>query len=353
MKSKRRMSLVASLVLYMFIAMVLAVVVATVLIVLLNRTGLVDLGFRFDGQADIYIVRFVRVLLMMVLFSVVAGTAIAAFFSKRAVKPIYHMVQATQKIAQGDFSVRVDGEGVRELEELSCSFNKMAGELSSIETLRSDFINNFSHEFKTPIVSIRGFAKLLKGDDLTDAEKQEYLDIIITESERLSELSTNVLNLSKYESIEIVTEKAPFRLDEQIRRAILLTEPKWQAKNLDIRIEMDEIVWTGNENLTQQIWINMLDNAIKFSEQDGVIEVRLADLSDSISFSVQDDGLGMDVETRRNIFEKFYQGDQSHKQSGNGLGLPMVKRIVELHDGTIQVDSNPGIGSVFTVILPK
>jgi signal transduction histidine kinase len=336
----------------MFFTMVLAIAVVGVVAIVLNQTGLIDLGFRF-GQGYEQGRGLLRVIPALILFSIITGTAIAAFFSKRAVKQIHSMIHATQQVAEGNFSVRVDGTGVNELEELAHSFNKMTAELSSIETLRSDFINNFSHEFKTPIVSIRGFAKLLKGNDLTDAEKQEYLDIIVTESERLSELSTNVLNLSKYESIEIITEKAPFRLDEQIRRAILLTEPKWQAKNLDIRIEMDEIVWTGNENLTQQIWINLLDNAIKFSKQDGVIEVHLADLSDSISFSVQDDGLGMDEETRRNIFDKFYQGDRSHQQSGNGLGLPMVKRIVELHDGTIQVDSSPDAGSVFSVILPK
>jgi len=352
MKKKRCRSLVVSLMLYMFISMVLTVLVAALLLFFLNRTGIIDLGFRF-GNGDAQVLRFARVLVLMTIFSIVTAPAIAAFFSKRALKPIQNLIHATQQVAQGDFSVHIEGKGVSELEELSNSFNKMTGELSSIETLRSDFINNFSHEFKTPIVSIRGFAKLLKESNLTDAEKQEYLEIIIAESERLSELSTSVLNLSKYESIEIIAEKAPFQLDEQIRRAILLTEPKWQKKNLDIHVEMDEIVFNGNENLTQQIWINLLDNAVKFSRQGGMLEIRLADFDDSISFSIQDDGLGMDEETRGHIFDKFYQGDKSHKQSGNGLGLPMVKRIVALHDGTIQVDSSPGTGSVFTVVLPK
>ena len=162
------------------------------------------------------------------------------------------------------------------MEELSESFNKMTQELSSIQTFRSDFINNFSHEFKTPIVSIRGFAKLLKEGDLTEEERQEYLDIIISESERLADLSTNVLNLSKYESIEIVSDVKPFRIDEQIRRTLVLLESKWEKKDLDMNVELEEIVYNGNAELLQLIWINLLDNAIKFTKNNGNIQIRLS-----------------------------------------------------------------------------
>jgi len=255
-------------------------------------------------------------------------------------------------VAGGDFSVKVDIKGIGELEELSHSFNKMTQELSSIETLRSDFVNNFSHEFKTPIVSIRGFAKLLKENNLTAEERCEYLDIIITESERLAALSTNVLTLSKYENLEIIADKAPFRLDEQIRKTIVLMESKWSLKELTISVELDNVLYHGNEDLTQQIWLNLLDNAIKFSDQGGSINITLTNVNDKIQFVIQDDGSGMDEKTKDHIFDKFYQGDTSHSKSGYGLGLPLVKRIVELCGGDVSVQSQPSKGSKFTVVLP-
>ena len=352
MNIKKRWGLTVSLVLFVFAILLATMLLAGLLIAILHITGALPLweGARPEqangGGA-------VRVVFTMMVFSTLIGTAIAVFFSKKALNPIRKVVEATNKVAGGDYDVRVDIKGVYELEELSQSFNKMTHELSSVESLRRDFINNFSHEFKTPIVSIRGFAKLLKDGRLSDEEKQEYLGIIITESERLAELSTNILNLSKYEAIDIVTDKVPFRIDEQIRRAIAITEPKWSVKNINVNIDMDEIVFNGNENLTQQIWINLLENAIKFSEQGGNIGINLMDESESICFSIQDDGIGMDEDTKRHVFDKFYQGDTSHTKAGNGLGLTMVKRIVELYGGTVGVESELSKGSVFTVVLPK
>jgi signal transduction histidine kinase len=290
----------------------------------------------------------------MFAFSIVLGSVIAAFFSKKALQPIRRIIKATNEVASGNFNVIVESKGIQELEdELSQSFNRMTKELSSIETLRSDFISSFSHEFKTPIVSIRGFAKLLREGGLTDEERDEYLEIIFTESERLAKLSTNILNLSKYEAIETITDKSSFRLDEQIRRAILMSAPKWEEKSINIDIQMDNATFSGDADLTQQIWINLLDNAIKFSKPEGNISITLMDLDSSISFAIQDDGMGMDEETKARIFDKFYQGDKSHAQDGNGLGLPMVKRVAELHGGKITVDGIIGNGSVFTVVLPK
>ena len=352
MNIKKRWGLTVSLVLFVFAILLATMLLAGLLIAILHITGALPLweGARPEqangGGA-------VRVVFTMMVFSTLIGTAIAVFFSKKALNPIRKVVEATNKVAGGDYDVRVDIKGVYELEELSQSFNKMTHELSSVESLRRDFINNFSHEFKTPIVSIRGFAKLLKDGRLSDEEKQEYLGIIITESERLAELSTNILNLSKYEAIDIVTDKVPFRIDEQIRRAIAITEPKWSVKKINVNIDMDEIVFNGNENLTQQIWINLLENAIKFSGQGGNIGISLMDESESICFSIQDDGIGMDEDTKRHVFDKFYQGDTSHTKSGNGLGLTMVKRIVELYAGTVGVESELGKGSIFTVTLPK
>ena len=347
---KKRWTLTVQLVVFVFAVMMAGLLLAGGLIVVLHWTGVLDplVGTRplniFDSTPF-------RVVLIMMSFSIIIGTAVAMFFSKRALKPINTLVAATHRVAKGDFSTRIELKGI--MEDLSHSFNKMVNELSTIETLRSDFINNFSHEFKTPIVSIRGFAKLLEDGGLSDEEKREYLAIIIAESERLAELSANILNLSKYESLEIITEKMPFRIDEQIRRAVVLTEPKWSAKNIDVNLEIDEIIFDGNENVAQQIWINLLDNAIKFTGQNGKIDIKLKNLDDSLCFSIQDNGIGMDEETRARIFDKFFQGDKSHTGSGNGLGLTLVKRIVELFGGSITVESSPGVGSVFTVCLPK
>ena len=350
-KTKSRWGLTVSLVLFIFAILLAAILMAGLLILILHVTGALPLweGPRPEQASG----GALHGIIVLMGFSIFIGTAIAAFFSKKALNPIRKVVDATNKVAGGDFDVRVDIRGIYELEELSSSFNKMTHELSSVESLRREFINNFSHELKTPNVSIRGFAKLLKDGQLSDEEKHEYLEIIITESERLSELATNILNLSKYEAIDIVTDKAPFRLDEQIRRAIAITEPKWSAKDLSINIGMDEINFSGNENLTQQIWINLLENAIKFTRRSGNIGISLMDGDETIYFSISDDGIGMAAETQYHIFEKFYQGDRSHKNMGNGLGLTIVKRIVELCGGTIGVESDLGKGSVFTVTLPK
>ena len=348
---QKRFGLTISLVLFVFSLMTAAMLLAGTVIMLLHRVGVLSIWNDLpDRGMD---VGPLRAIVPMITSSIVLGTAFAAFFSKRALKPIRTVIDATHQIAEGDFSARVNIKGIYELVELSDSFNRMAQELSSIETLRRDFINNFSHEFKTPIVSVRGFAKLLQSGNLTEEEKQEYIGIIIAESERLAQLSTNILNLSKYEIIEIVTDKAPFRLDEQIRCAAVMMEPKWSAKNISMNIDMEEIMFTGNEDLTQQIWLNLLDNAIRYSNEGGIIQVQLSSITnDFVHFTIRDNGEGMTEETKERIFDKFYQGDTSHAKSGNGLGLPIVKRITELHGGSIEVKSEIGKGSEFSVWLP-
>jgi len=298
----------------------------------------------FDGPFHVFIV--------IMIFSAFLGTTIASFFSKKALHPIRKFIDATHKVAGGDFSVRLDIRGVYELEELSQSFNKMAFELSTIETLRNDFINNFSHEFKTPIVSIRGFAKLLKDKDLDAGDRQEYLDVIISESERLAALSTNVLNLSKYENLEIVADITEFQLDEQLRWAVIQFEPEWEKKNITVNVTAEEVAFTGNPDLTQQMLLNLIDNAIKFTNVGGDITICLSRCGDGVRLSVRDDGIGMDEHTRGHVFDKFYQGDSSRTKAGNGLGLSIVKRIVDLCHGTIEVHSEPNSGSEFVVWLP-
>ncbi len=348
---KKKHSLTFSLIAFVFGVMLATFILVGLIISILHLVGVVPFGdfWEMTGFEAWFFD-------LMLLLCISLGMALTFFFSKKALKPIRKVIEAVHQVAQGDFNVQVEFKGIGEFEELSQSFNKMTHELSSIETLRSDFVNNFSHEFKTPIVSMRGFAKLLRDGNLSEEEKREYLDIIIAESERLAELSTNVLNMSKYENIAIISDNTPFRLDEQIRRVILLMEPKWSRKRLSVNVEMDEateVTYNGNEDFTQQIWINLLDNAIKFSYQGGVINVSLVRVNNGIRFTVQDGGTGMDEQTKTRIFDKFYQGDTSHATAGNGLGLAIVKRITELYNGTIEVQSELENGSTFTVFLPN
>lgn len=346
---KKRLNLAITLVMFVFGVMVATFLVVGFSAALLQHLGVISLSGPPGGDNGIHLFPLFTLFGLCILL----GTALTAFLSKKMLNPIRKVIAATHQVAQGDFDVQVNIKGIEELEELSQSFNKMTHELSSIETLRSDFVNNFSHEFKTPIVSIRGFAKLLKEKNLTEEERREYLDIIITESERLAELSTNVLNLSKYENIEIITDKSLFRLDEQIRKTIVLMEPKWSAKKITVNVELDNVIYSGNEDLTQQIWLNLLDNAVKYSHQGGLINITLENINDGIRLSIQDDGSGMDEQEKARIFDKFYQGDTSHAKAGHGLGLAIVKRIVALCGGDIGVQSEPGKGSVFTVLLPN
>ena len=345
---RKKWGLTISLVLFVFAVLVGAFVLTGIISLVLYSLGFITFGERSE---DVHIGGFYSMLILMMFLSTLIGTALTGFFSKKALKPIRKVIEATHKVAGGDFNVQVELKGIGELEELSQSFNKMTRELSSIETLRGDFINNFSHEFKTPIVSVRGFAKLLKDDSLSQETRQEYLDIIISESERLSSLSTNILNLSKYENIEIIADKVDFRLDEQIRRAIVITEPKWSSKKITVNVDMEEVVFNGNEDLTQQIWLNILDNTIKFSHTGGTIDIELSHKNDEICFVVRDDGIGMDEITMAHIFDKFYQGDPSHTKAGNGLGLAITDRIVKLCGGRIEVKSELGKGSAFTIFL--
>jgi len=280
---------------------------------------------------------------------IIVGTVIAAVFSRRLLSPLRGIMNATDRIAAGDYSVRLSLKRPEEFRQLSDKFNHMAEELGSVEMLRTDFVNNFSHEFKTPIVSIRGFAKALKWDDLTEGERAEYLDIIISESERLSELSANVLYLSKLEKQSILTDRRRINVSEQIRLVIALLYQKLADKRLNIVFDSGEYFITGNEEMLKQVWINLLDNAIKFSPEEGSVTVMVSQDEAHTRVSVTNEGGGIPPEAQARIFDKFYQADPSHSTRGNGLGLSIVKKIVDLHGGEITVSSDKG--TVFTVTL--
>ncbi|MCL2057623.1 MAG: HAMP domain-containing histidine kinase [Oscillospiraceae bacterium] len=291
-------------------------------------------------------------ILLLLLVSLFIGTIIAIIGGERFLRPIRSLIEATREIGAGNFDVRVDTGGRYEIERLAKSFNEMAKELSSIETLRSDFVSNISHEFKTPIASIRGFARRLKKESLTEGQRNEYLDIIISESDRLSRLSSNVLLLSRLESSDRIFEKAEYSLDEQIRRAILTLEPQLSGKQLEVEADIGSVCIYASEEILSHLWLNLLTNAIKFSPAGGTIHVSLAASGGSAVATVSDMGVGMDEDVKRHIFDKFYQGDPSRAADGNGLGLSLVKRILELENGSISVDSEPGKGARFTVTLP-
>lgn len=286
------------------------------------------------------------------IISIVIGTTLSFFMSHFPLRPLHTLIRAIHEVSAGNYDVKIHLEHPKEFQQLSECFNQMTEALAGIEMFRSDFINNFSHEFKTPIVSILGFAKLLKSQVPDTGQSQEYLDIIIEESRRLSELSATVLNLSKVESLTLLTDRTAYSLSEQIRESILLLESKWSKKQIDFDIDMEEVMIRANEPLLKQVWMNLLDNAVKFSPASGRIAITLHEDNGNGVFTVKDQGAGMDGHVQTYIFDKFYQGDTSHHMEGNGLGLPLVKRILELHKGTVSVKSRAGEGSIFTVRVP-
>lgn len=286
--------------------------------------------------------------------SMIIGMIVTFFVSRYLFKPIDNLSKSMRKVAKGDFSVRVEEPKVNNIiAELVRSFNAMAEELGSTEMFRNDFINNFSHEFKTPIVSIRGFAKQLQKDSVSEEQRKEYINIIVSESDRLSSMSSNILLLTKFENQQIITDKTLFYLDEQIRSCILLLEKQWSKKNLSLDLDLSEVPYYSNEEMLSHVWLNILGNAIKFTPENGTITVKCYGDSMGVTVKIADTGIGMDDSIRLKIFDKFYQGDSSHAGKGNGLGLPLAKRVVDLAGGKISVKSQPGKGTVFVVKLPQ
>ncbi len=290
---------------------------------------------------------------MLLIISVVVGTVVSFMISRFPLKPLRRVIDATNRLASGDFTTRLRLPGPASFGELTASFNRMAEELGSIEMLRADFVDNFSHEFKTPIVSIKGFAEELKHDDLTREQRNEYLDIIIHESGRLAQLATNVLNLSRVEKQTILAGRARFDLTEQVRRCILLFETKWEQRMLTLTVELDEVTLEGDEELLSQVWLNLIDNAIKFTPEGGCVDIRLRKDEKNAVFSIRDDGYGISEEAQRHIFDKFYQGESKQlSSSGNGLGLPIARRVILLHGGDLRCKSEEGAGTEFIAELP-
>ena len=282
------------------------------------------------------------------------GTGAAAVFTKWVLLPLGEMITATERISRGDFKVHIQETFRAESDFgiLQRSFNRMAKELDSIELFRKDFINNFSHEFKTPIVSIRGYAHQLRAGGLTPEEEADYIRVIAEESDRLTKMATNILLLSKLENQAIVTDVTEFWLDEQLRTCLLLLEKQWSGKGIELNIDLEEVKYRFNEDILSHLWMNLFGNAIKFTPEGGAVSCSLRTSEQAVTVVISDTGIGMDENTRLHIFDKFFQGDTSHTGDGNGIGLNIVSRILFLCGGSISVESEVGHGSTFTVTLP-
>lgn len=294
-------------------------------------------------------------LLLMAFISTVVGTVISIFVMKLPLKPITRMITQMNRLAAGDFNARLHfGKPLGShpsFAEAAESFNKMAEELGNTEMLRADFINNFSHEFKTPIVSIAGFARVLKRGNLTEQQKEEYIDVIEEESLRLAAMATNVLDLTKVENQKILADVTRYNLSEQIRSCVLLLENKWTRKELDFDLEFGEYDVRANEELLKQVWINLLDNAVKFSPAGGTVTVRIVQMQRDVTVGITNSGNEISAEDRERIFNKFYQADKSHAAEGNGIGLAIAKQVTQLHRGSITAENGDGTVT-FRVILP-
>ncbi len=287
----------------------------------------------------------------MILLSITMGLVLSLIFSRMFIAPILRLSRAMQRVAQGDFSVRLDHAGhFGEMRQSYENFNTMTKTLGTIETLQSDFVANVSHEFKTPINAIEGYAMLLQ-DAEDPARQKEYVDKILTGTHRLGELVNSILLLSKVENQSIPAERTAYRLDEQLRQALLMHESKWTAKGIELDVDLAPVTYTGPESLLLHVWSNLIDNAVKFDPPGGLLRLSLHEDGGAITVEVEDSGVGMTAEELAHIFDRFYQADGSHQGEGNGLGLPLAKRILEVAGGTIRAESAPGKGTRFIVSL--
>lgn len=298
---------------------------------------------------------------LICLFSIVFGGAMMWHGSAHLTKPLKEITDAVKKISHGDFSVHIqrnpiwrkDYDYSNEIDELAENVNLMTAELGSMDHMRKDFMSNVSHEFKTPIASMSGIAELLLDGNLSPLEQREYLELIHKESHRLSRLTENMLKLSRLSHQEIITRKEPFRIDEQIRKAIILISETWQDSPHEFLLVSEPFYYEGDPDLLMQIWMNLLDNAVKFSPVGSLIQIQVEKTEDSYIIRIQDQGIGISPKESQRIFEQFYQCEESHQSLGNGLGLSIVKRIVELLEGRIECQSTYQSSTTMILTLPS
>jgi len=324
------------------LSLVLSALIRNGVIFLRDPNRYVWFGFAFR---DVLLLVIVTVGMIVSVFSVSSSTT----------GPIRKVTEAMKEVAAGNFDVQISlrQENVRELSELQNGFNAMVRDLKGNAYLRQSFMSNVSHELKTPLSIISGYAVLLEEGGLSESEQAEYAGYIRRESERLVKLTSDMLRLSKFDGAGQKLDCAEFSLDEQIRSAILLLEPQWSEKNIEVSVDLRDTRYCGDADLLSHVWLNLIGNAVKYTPEGGRIDVGLTSSPDAVTVHVGDSGIGMTKETMAHMFEMFYQGDESHRREGSGLGLAIVKRIVELHGGSVTAVSALGKGSVFTVSLPK
>lgn len=294
----------------------------------------------------------ISIFIQISIFSLVLAAVATRFLSRLFFDPIKTLNNGMQKIADGNFDIRLETKSSSlEIKEMIAGFNMMAKELGYTEILQTDFVSNVSHEFKTPINAIEGYTSLLQGCDSLEPEQQEYVEKILFNTRRLSTLVSNILLLSKIENQSIQTHRELYGLDEQIRESIVGLESAWAEKEIDFDVDMESIAYNGNETMMRHVWNNLIGNAIKFSPHGGTIRINLKNIGGRYVFTVDDEGPGLTEEAQKHLFDKFYQGDTSHKQEGNGLGLTLVKRILAIDASEIKAENLSGGGCRFTVTL--
>jgi len=341
--SERKMSkfsLRVRLTFFVMLEIVGSIVIAFAIDTIVNRWILKNSGDGVPIEVEVLAIS------LLVCFFITNFLLSRLFFS-----PIKELGEGMDKVAHGDLSVQLKTKSTaKEINNVYSGFNLMVKELNATEILQTDFVSNVSHELKTPINAIEGYAMLLQGGDNLDEQQKEYVDKIVINTKRLSSLTQSILLLSKIENQAIPTNQTRFSLDEQIRQSIVALEPYWDKKEIEFDVDMDSVEYFGNETLMRHVWDNLISNAIKFNPQGGTLKIRLEKHLAKIVFTIDDEGPGIPTEAQKHIFDKFYQADSSHKQKGNGLGLSLVKKILTLEGGEVSSE-NLAVGCRFTVIL--
>lgn len=325
-----------------------SIVISSLLITL----ALYFLLYRFNivGSGGVSVIGIIASIL-------VACEIVAAFvtgiISLKFIKPVEEAIEAINRLSEGDYSkTPIKGAETRQLKALKEAVNKTADDLSRTEIMQKDFISTVSHEYKTPVASISGYADLLKRTDLTK-EQNTYVDIIVNEAHRLSSMTEDVLLLNKFENTQEIAGKTLFSLDEQLRKCFQLLQNDWLSRDITISGDFEKVMYYGNEELLEHVWTNLIRNAIKYAGRGGEITCSVTESAGFAWVRIRDNGCGMDEETQLRVFDKFYHKDTESSSEGNGLGLSIAKRIVELCEGKIMVNSEPGEGAEFVVVIPN
>ncbi len=298
---------------------------------------------------------FVDSAMIAVFCMLVAGSITFLIIADIIVKPISRLNKATNELSKGNYRVRVNYSGNDEIARLNRSFNQMAQQLAKQEETRQQFISDVSHEFQTPLTAIQGFATILKNEQLPDEQRKKYADIILFHSKRLSTLSKNMLQLTILEGEDVKLDVSEFSLIEQLDRVIETQDNLAASKNIEIEFNKpkNDIIIEADESRLEQVWINLVNNAIKYTNENGVVTMTVKKTSKEVEVMIEDTGVGMSKEAISHIFERFYRQDKSRSIEGNGLGLSIVKRIIDLHGGIIDVESREDGGSKFIIKLPQ